>query len=46
MKRVLFKDIIEKSLNLVREFEEVEKRKWGVEGAIIELSKQVGVAQT
>ena len=39
---MLFKDIIKKSLNVIGEFEKVEKRKWGVEGAMIELSKQVG----
>lgn len=37
-----FNEVIKKSLNVIREFEKVEKRKWGVEGAMIELSKQVG----
>jgi len=37
-----FQEVVEKSLEVIRKFEEVEKRKWGAEGATIELSKQVG----
>lgn len=39
---LMFKEIVDKSLNVIKQFEEVEKKKWGVEGAMIELSKQVG----
>ena len=41
-KKIAFQEVIEKSLEAVREFEKVEKRKWGAEGAMMELSKQVG----
>jgi len=37
-----FKEIVEESLKVLNEFKKVEKRKWGAEGAVIELSKQVG----
>lgn len=37
-----FKEVIERTRALIREFEKVEKRPWGVEGAMIELQKQVG----
>lgn len=38
----MFQEVVDKSLEVIREFEEVEKKKWGVEGAMIELIKQVG----
>lgn len=41
-KRLMFQEIITKSLEVIREFEKVEKKKWGGEGAMMELSKQVG----
>jgi len=37
-----FKEIVGESLKVIRAFQQVEKRPWGVEGAVIELSKQVG----
>jgi NTP pyrophosphatase (non-canonical NTP hydrolase) len=37
-----FQEIVEKSLEVNRAFVEVEKRDWGVEGSMMELSKQVG----
>ena len=37
-----FQEVVDKSLEVIREFEKVEKRKWGVEGAMMELAKQVG----
>jgi len=41
-RKLTFQEILKKSLEVVKEFKEVEKKKWGVEGAMIELSKQVG----
>lgn len=41
-KKLTFQEVVDKSLEVIKEFEEVEKKKWGVEGAMIELSKQVG----
>ncbi len=41
-KKLMFQKVVDKTLEVIREFEKVEKRKWGVEGAMIELSKQVG----
>ncbi|UCG95002.1 MAG: hypothetical protein JSV92_03045 [archaeon] len=41
-KRMTFQEIVDKSLETIKEFEKVEKKKWGIEGAVIELSKQVG----
>lgn len=37
-----FQEITTKTLRVVKEFEKVEQRKWGIEGNMIELSKQVG----
>lgn len=37
-----FQDVVNKTLKVVKKFEEVEQRKWGIEGNMIELSKQVG----
>ena len=37
-----FKQVVERSVEVIREFEKVEKRKWGIEGATIALQKQVG----
>jgi NTP pyrophosphatase (non-canonical NTP hydrolase) len=42
MERHTFQEIVEKSLEVNRAFAEVEKRNWGVEGSMMELSKQVG----
>lgn len=41
-KKLMFQEVIDKSLEVIREFEKVEKKKWGVEGAMMELSNQVG----
>ncbi len=38
----MFQEVIEKSLEVIKEFKKVEKRNWGIEGAMMELSKQVG----
>lgn len=38
----MFQEVINKSIEVIKEFEKVEKKKWGAEGAIMELSKQVG----
>jgi NTP pyrophosphatase (non-canonical NTP hydrolase) len=37
-----FRDVIDESLKVISEFKKVEKKQWGVEGTLIELSKQVG----
>jgi NTP pyrophosphatase (non-canonical NTP hydrolase) len=42
MKSLTFQELIEKTLEVNRAFAEVEKRPWGAEGSMIELSKQVG----
>jgi NTP pyrophosphatase (non-canonical NTP hydrolase) len=41
-KQYTFQEVIGKTLKVIKEFEKVEKRKWGIEGSMIELSKQVG----
>jgi len=41
-KKLMFQEVIDKSLEVVKQFEKVEKKKWGIEGAMMELSKQVG----
>jgi NTP pyrophosphatase (non-canonical NTP hydrolase) len=41
-KRLTFQEVVDESKRVIKEFEKVEKKKWGVEGSIIELSKQVG----
>jgi len=37
-----FQEVINRSKKVIEEFQKVEKRPWGVEGAIIEMMKQVG----
>lgn len=37
-----FKELIKITEDRIKRFEKIEGRKWGVEGAMIELSKQVG----
>jgi NTP pyrophosphatase (non-canonical NTP hydrolase) len=37
-----FRELVVETLRVVNRFQKVEKRKWGVEGAMIELTKQVG----
>ena len=41
-RKLTFQEVVDKSLEVIKEFEKVEKRKWGVEGAMMELSKQIG----
>lgn len=41
-KSLTFQQIIKKTLEVIKKFEKVEKRKWGVEGSMMELSKQMG----
>lgn len=38
----MFQEVMDKSLEVIRKFEKVEKKKWGIEGTMMELSKQVG----
>jgi NTP pyrophosphatase (non-canonical NTP hydrolase) len=42
MADVTFQEAIELFRNIYRRFEKIEGRPWGVEGAMIELTKQVG----
>lgn len=37
-----FQEIVNDTILLVKEFEKKEQKKWGVEGAMIELMKQIG----
>jgi len=37
-----FKEAIELAHSIIERFEKLERKKWGVEGAMMELSKQVG----
>lgn len=37
-----FNEIVKISTKTIKQFEKVERRKWGAEGALIELQKQVG----
>jgi len=41
-KELTFQEVITKTVEVVRAFEKVEKREWGVEGSVMELTKQVG----
>lgn len=41
-KRDSFKELIQITKKVIKEFNKVEQRPWGVEGAMIELMKQVG----
>jgi len=40
--KTTFQEIINKTTELINKFKEIEKRNWGVEATMIELSKQVG----
>ncbi|MHB8904013.1 MAG: nucleoside triphosphate pyrophosphohydrolase family protein [Patescibacteria group bacterium] len=42
MSNLTFKEIIQKTNEVIKAFEKVEQRKWGAEGSMIELMKQVG----
>jgi NTP pyrophosphatase (non-canonical NTP hydrolase) len=42
MSDITFKELIQKTNEVIRAFEKVEQRPWGIEGSMIELSKQVG----
>jgi NTP pyrophosphatase (non-canonical NTP hydrolase) len=37
-----FQEVLEKTVAVIRAFKKVEQKPWGVEGSMIELSKQVG----
>lgn len=40
--RKSFQEVVKDTRKLIKEFEKREKRKWGIEGSMIELMKQVG----
>lgn len=42
MSNLTFKELIQKTNKVADEFQKVEQRDWGIEGNMIELSKQVG----
>ena len=37
-----FQEVVESTRSLISEFEKREQKKWGIEGSMIELMKQVG----
>ncbi|MFA5107640.1 MAG: MazG-like family protein [Patescibacteria group bacterium] len=37
-----FQEIVEQNRAVIKEFEKVEQKPWGIEGSMIELAKQVG----
>lgn len=37
-----FKEVVEKTKEVIEAFKKVEQRNWGIEGSMIELMKQVG----
>jgi NTP pyrophosphatase (non-canonical NTP hydrolase) len=37
-----FKEVYDRSIEVISSFREVEKKPWGVEGALIEMQKQMG----
>lgn len=41
-KEMSFKEAVILAENIIKRFEQIECRKWGAEGALIELQKQVG----
>ncbi|MFA6099058.1 MAG: MazG-like family protein [Patescibacteria group bacterium] len=40
--KLTFQEVIEKTVTVIKAFEKVEQKPWGIEGSMIELSKQVG----
>ncbi|OGL26377.1 hypothetical protein A3E49_02075 [Candidatus Saccharibacteria bacterium RIFCSPHIGHO2_12_FULL_49_19] len=42
MNEKTFAELISQTKRVITEFQKIEQRPWGVEGAVIELSKQVG----
>lgn len=42
MKKLSFQEIIEFHRQVIKKFEKVERKPWGIEGSMIELTKQVG----
>jgi len=42
MPSITFKEIIQKTQEVIDTFKQVEQRPWGIEGNMIELTKQVG----
>jgi NTP pyrophosphatase (non-canonical NTP hydrolase) len=41
-KNMTFKDAVKLAHGIIERFEKIEERKWGAEGSLIELQKQVG----
>ena len=42
MSSLSFQEIINQTQELIEKFQKAEQRNWGIEGSMIELSKQVG----
>jgi NTP pyrophosphatase (non-canonical NTP hydrolase) len=42
MSDLTFKEVVEKTNEVIEAFQKVEQRNWGIEGNMIELMKQVG----
>jgi NTP pyrophosphatase (non-canonical NTP hydrolase) len=42
MSELQFKQLVEQTREMNARFEKIERRPWGIEGSMIELSKQVG----
>ena len=42
MRKRTFQEVIDYSMEVIREFEKVEKKQWGAEGTVIEMAKQLG----
>lgn len=42
MSQKTFQEVVDATRSLIKEFEKREQKPWGIEGAMIELSKQVG----
>ena len=42
MKRRSFQEIVDITTALIKRFEEIEQKEWGIDGSMIELMKQVG----
>lgn len=42
MEKLTFQEMVELNRKVIKRFEEVEQKPWGIEGSMIELAKQVG----
>ncbi len=42
MEKLTFQEMVELNRKVIKKFEEVEQKPWGIEGSMIELAKQVG----